>query len=409
MKILLATTAATLNGGGIGSYNVEFCNAFKETSELHLLTREPYKELDGYKHVFSLGINPLKRYQDYKSLIYRINNEKYDVIFNSDSSELAIIAPFLTAPIVTVSHTFNNLPAIRAGYNNEYLSSIIALSKAGKVYIENKFGITNKDKVTYLYNFVHHKKVNNTLEKEQHKVLNIIFPGGAIPMKYPEMVVGAANMLANTNLDFNFYWYGNDVVPLQRLSIPKRVADLVVKDNRIHIQGNVSREKSRQIIDSANIFILPSRAEGCPVSLMEAMCTGCIPIVGDGMHVCREILEDGGFGLIVKKGSSKSLYEAIVKIITNPENYKDSYKKSLNYSNEKLSERQWKINMVKIFEDASKKKKKTIPLTKVSLFKSKFSFDCLAHQKILEDRLLSLKVFIKFNLLFIKYKINGTI
>ena len=132
MKILLATTAATLNGGGIGSYNMEFYNIFKDNAELHLLSTEDTSVPEGYTKFYALKDKLPKNFKEYKELVEEINNEHYDIIFNSDSSELAIIAPFVNSPIVSVSHTFNNLPAIRAGYNHRYQSRIIALSKAGK-------------------------------------------------------------------------------------------------------------------------------------------------------------------------------------------------------------------------------------------------------------------------------------
>ena len=228
-------------------------------------------------------------------------------------------------------------------------------------------------------------------------------------MKYPEMIAGAVNLLAKTDLDFNFYWYGNDVVPLKRVSIPKRIKDLVANDKRVHMQGKVSRDESQRIIDSSNIFLLPSRAEGCPVSLMEAMCTGCIPIVGDGKHVCREILEDGNFGVIVKKGSSKELFNAIVDVIKHHDKYKISYQRSLDYSNDRLSENVWRNSMLKIFTDALKDEKQIKEMTRSSFMLSKFGFEFYAMEKILEDRLLSLKVYIKFNFMYLKYKLYGVI
>lgn len=409
MKILLATTAATLNGGGIGSYNTEFCNVFNDIADLHLLTTEKYSNHETYQKVFSIGLHPLKCYSDYLALVNTLNEENYDVIFNSDSPEIAVLAPFLRSPIITVSHTLNNVPAIRAGVNSKYVTKIIALSKAGKRYLEKRFSIHDENKVTYLYNFVHHEEVVSTEKKEKRRILNIVFPGGASPMKYVEMVIGAVNKLSKTSLEFNFYWYGNDILPLHRISLPKKVSDLIPKDDRVHLSGKVSRDESMRYIDSSNIFLLPSRAEGCPVSLMEALCTGCIPIVGSGKHVCREILEDGGFGIIVKKGSSSELYKAMAHVISNPNLYLESYRKTLQYSKENISEKVWKTRMLEIVNSVRSEEKKCIQLTKFSLFKSRLRYGIPASLKVLEDRWLSLRVYFKLNIMYIKYKLNGSI
>ena len=400
MKILLSTTAITLNGGGIASYNNELANTLHCGNEFDLLTTENIDSYKGFEHVYSLYRINLKSAKDYANLIVLFNNNHYDLIINSDSSVISVIAPFLKAPIVTVSHTFNNMPAIEAGYNSKYVQRIIALSVAGKGFLDSYFNIEDSKKVVSLYNFVQHK-VEFSDSKSTNKCLNIVFPGGASMMKYPEMILGAVNRLVKTDLNFKFFWLGNLRLPLAGLSLPKTIDQLAQKDKRVVFTGRIPRHEAQKIYDEANVFLLPSRAEGCPVSLVEAMCSGCIPIVGSAKHVCREILDDGEFGIVVKQGSSEELYNALVDVITNHDKYLYNYKKTYEYSMNKLSASVWRTRMIEIFTDALACQKQYIPFSKLSFYKSYYIFKYHERKLLLKDRILSLKGYFKFNFLYL--------
>lgn len=400
MKILLATTIYTLNGGGIASYNNEVRAEMSIGNSFDLLTIEDVSVMDGFQIVYSVPQLHLSGYSGYKKLAEDINKNNYDLIINSDSSIITVLAPFLVAPIVTISHTFNNMPAIEAGYNHRYVNKIIALSDAGRKFISNYFKITDKNKVTFIYNFVQHEVENNAKDKSERNCLNIVFPGGASMMKYPEMVLGAVNMLLDTDLNFNFYWLGNLVLPLAGISKPKTIDQLAKKDDRLIFTGKIPREEAQQIYDDANVFLLPSRAEGCPMSLMEAMCSGCIPVVGSAKHVCREILDDGKFGVIVKQGSSKSLYEALVKIVSNHNKFVYNYNKTYEYSKSELAASVWKEKMDCAIKEAMISKKVYIPFTKAAFYKSYYGFKYHANKLQLKERWLSIRGLLTFNFMY---------
>lgn len=401
MKILLATTAITLNGGGIASYNNELLAALQEYAVFHLITTESITSFDGVEKVYSLPNMPIKGFTDYKQFINIINDEDYDLIINSDSTIITVIAPFLNSPIITISHTFNNMPAIEAGFNHKYVNKIVALSDAGKKFIEDYFGIKHDGKVCSIYNFIRSDDKCMAGQKSKENALKIVFPGGASMMKHPEMVLLAVDRLLETDLKFKFYWLGDLTLPLAKFSIPKRLEELAHSDSRLVFTNKISREEAVGYIKSANVFILPSRAEGCPMSLIEALTTGCIPVVGSAKHVCREILEHGHFGVIVKQGSSKDLYHKLVDIIQNHSKYAEDYVKTYDYSKKELSEEIWLKKMNLAIKDSLNAPKKTLPLNRFNLYSSIFRFNYHADKKILQEKLLSVWGFIIFNVLFI--------
>lgn len=76
-----------------------------------------------------------------------------------------------------------------------------------------------------------------------------------------------------------------------------------------------SKEKAQFLLD-ADIFVLPSYTEGCPVSLLEAMAAG-LPIVASRVGGIPSIIEDGINGFLVSPKDSNDLKNKLFTLIQN--------------------------------------------------------------------------------------------
>jgi len=69
----------------------------------------------------------------------------------------------------------------------------------------------------------------------------------------------------------------------------------------------------RPYLELADIFVLSSKWEGLPLSLLEAMAYG-LPCVATDLAGNREVVAHGDTGLIVKSGSPEALAEAVLSL-----------------------------------------------------------------------------------------------
>lgn len=105
---------------------------------------------------------------------------------------------------------------------------------------------------------------------------------------------------------------GRDRFYLEELAKSLGISD------RVDFKGFVSQEAVSKALGESDIFVLPSFAEGIPVSFMEAMASG-VPVVGTSVGGISELVIDHQTGLVVPASDSEGLSEAIAFYIGNPQ------------------------------------------------------------------------------------------
>lgn len=107
---------------------------------------------------------------------------------------------------------------------------------------------------------------------------------------------------------------GEERRPLEQLAREVGVAD------RVRFHGY--SDDPEQWMAGRPIFVLPSRWEGLPLALLEAMASGC-PIVATDVGGVGKVLEHGTSGVLVPPNSVEGLIEAITALVSRPA-YADS-------------------------------------------------------------------------------------
>ena len=74
----------------------------------------------------------------------------------------------------------------------------------------------------------------------------------------------------------------------------------------------------RDRIEGLDVFVLPSRGENLPVSILEAM-GAALPVIGTRVGGIPEEIDDGVTGIVVEPGDAKELAAAIDRLVGDPE------------------------------------------------------------------------------------------
>jgi glycosyltransferase involved in cell wall biosynthesis len=101
------------------------------------------------------------------------------------------------------------------------------------------------------------------------------------------------------------------------LSEMRELATQLGVQDRVHFPGWIGPEQKREAMARAAMFILPSYAEGMPMSLLEAMAWGLPTIATPVGGICQLVTHEKN-GLLVPPGDIDALAAAITRLMTEP-------------------------------------------------------------------------------------------
>jgi glycosyltransferase involved in cell wall biosynthesis len=129
------------------------------------------------------------------------------------------------------------------------------------------------------------------------------------PEKGYDVLLDAARSIADRGLPVRFAAVGRG--PLAD-ELAERHRALGLGD-RFRFLGE--RDDVIRLLVGCDVFVLPSRQEGLPVTLMEATSTGT-PIVATAVGGVPQVIHDGVDGLIVPPGDPGALADAVERVVT---------------------------------------------------------------------------------------------
>jgi GalNAc-alpha-(1->4)-GalNAc-alpha-(1->3)-diNAcBac-PP-undecaprenol alpha-1,4-N-acetyl-D-galactosaminyltransferase len=86
--------------------------------------------------------------------------------------------------------------------------------------------------------------------------------------------------------------------------------------DRVHLPGLVSNVPT--YLDRADLFVMPSRFEGFPMALCEAMAYGLPVLAADCLSGPRDIIEDGVNGVLIKTEDIDALAAGLDQLMSDP-------------------------------------------------------------------------------------------
>lgn len=147
--------------------------------------------------------------------------------------------------------------------------------------------------------------IGSFIERQQGRRLNALFLGALSESKGIGDLIVALALVRSAGCDvtvtFGGEWSGADVA--------RRVALLIAEhglNGAVHFPGVLRGAAKQDALEEADVYVLPSLAEGQPISILEAMSVG-LPVISTCVGAVPDTVEDGVTGILVAPGEPEML------------------------------------------------------------------------------------------------------
>ncbi len=230
-------------------------------------------------------MNKIKRHLDNNSIL----------ISNDGGIELEVVNNLnFTIPVVYIMHGDYDHYFNCINEQGHLIDTIITVSDYLMEKIESNF--ENKDTFSKIdvvsVKFPVPLTIDNDKEKVRAKIIRVAFVGALIEDKGVLLFKNILTQLTELKINFIFNIIGAG--PLEE----KLMKELQSFSN-VNFKGKLTNQEVISLHSEHDILILPSYGEGLPVSIVEAMKCGVIPIATNLKSGIPELIEDGVTGYTV--------------------------------------------------------------------------------------------------------------
>lgn len=151
-------------------------------------------------------------------------------------------------------------------------------------------------------------------ERTDNRPFEVLCIGRLTPAKGQHILLAAVAELLQRGRQVHLRVVGDG---LDRESLERHATSLGLGAH-MTFEGPVPPDRTRGFYAAADVFVLPSFAEGVPVVLMEAMAMG-VAVISTTVAGIPELIESERDGLLVPPSDSTQLANAIERLMTDPE------------------------------------------------------------------------------------------
>ncbi len=152
------------------------------------------------------------------------------------------------------------------------------------------------------------------------------FVGSLSPGKRPLLTIQIIEALRKRNYNVRLDVYGDGA---KRNELESYIAQNQLQEY-ITLHGNVTSNRVKEVHKTAHFMMLPSKSEGWPKVVAEAMFWGSLPIVTK-ISCVPYMLDEGNRGILIEP-TVESAVEAIENVLKSPEAYQEKVEKAIEWS-----------------------------------------------------------------------------
>ena len=266
-----------------------------------------------------------------KALRNFLNDEGTDVLIccqNKDVKIGAKVARHLGVKAIFARQGIQNLKDKKKYIRpfTEYIDGIITNTRSIKNTYAN-FGWFPKDFIHVIYNGIEIPESSSPFKIHEVYELppdsNVIFSAGRLDyQKGFDLLIKVAERAKDQSLNWQFIIAGEGKIKQELINLSNRAS----VSEMIHFIG--FSDEIPSLLKSSDVFVLPSRYEGMPNALLEAMACAKAS-VATSVNGTPELIEDGISGFLVDSESANQIFEKIELILSNPKLRVNMEKKAL--------------------------------------------------------------------------------
>lgn len=181
--------------------------------------------------------------------------------------------------------------------------SVIVLGEEEKAILEEDFNLKNVISLPNCIDLTEATKFNRNIDRKE--ILDILYLGRIEPNKGIDYILDACKILKKEGVKFHLHFAGKEETEGQYIPEFKKA----LGDNFTY-HGIVSGAPKTELLKKCDIFLLPSFYEGLPMSLLETMSFGQVPIV-TAVGSIPTIVSNNNNGLFIKVKNSEDIVNSI--------------------------------------------------------------------------------------------------
>lgn len=325
MKIGIITYS--LNIGGVSTFILSLSQYFiKKGHSVEIITEDkkgPWFSEINKKNITSHAINcgifgwiPFGTFFHAYRVGKFIKKRRFDVVLLNHCLYAQLAAHLYNkhAIVIPVVHN-NNFGVYQVATRNP--ANINAIACVSLATLKGIKKYTDFKNIICIPNGIELPKIKPIFPKSNNNILNIIFVGHLIHEQkgiffIPDILKRCKEINPSLHIHLTIVGEGNDKDELIRRLAENKIEHLV------SFEGNISREKVYELYLNHHIFLMPSFYEGLPLTLIESMACGCVPIVSFLKDITDYCINDTIEGFLCPIGDINTFVDNITYLGTHP-------------------------------------------------------------------------------------------
>jgi glycosyltransferase involved in cell wall biosynthesis len=213
-----------------------------------------------------------------------------DGVINNDNPVVQSIAPGLRVPMLAVCHMDRYAIGRLCTLHSDWIDHLICISSdmQRNMVASYRFPVT---RCAVVHNGLIDPGHDGHYAQRDPSTLRLVYCGGWSRLKGGQRVLDGLLQARDVWHGIHVDWFGD---------VPNSAKRRARKVPCIEFHGQVPRETLREKMAAADALLFASTREGCPMTIIEALSLGVLPISSDGIGAMRWLLDSGREGFICR-------------------------------------------------------------------------------------------------------------